>query len=90
MEPTGDKELGQIRALLEEQISECRELLKKLANGEGLLYTTTMTVNNLGKLDVYQYINFLCQHAKRHIVQMERISDEYTGAGGLVMYHVRL
>lgn len=30
MEPTGDKELGQIRALLEEQISECRELLKEL------------------------------------------------------------
>ncbi|OMF92569.1 DinB family protein [Paenibacillus sp. FSL R7-0337] len=83
MEPTGDKELGQIRALLEEQISECRELLKELGNGEGLLYTTTMTVNNLGKLDVYQYIYFLCQHAKRHIVQMQKVMDEYTGAGGL-------
>lgn len=79
MEPTGDKELGQIRALLEEQINECRELLKELANGEGLLYTTTMTVNNLGKLDVYQYIYFLCQHAKRHIVQMQKVMDEYTG-----------
>lgn len=80
MEPTGDKELGQIRALLEEQISECRELLKELGNGEGLLYTTTMTVNNLGKLDVYQYIYFLCQHAKRHIAQMQKVMEEYTGA----------
>ncbi|WP_238654048.1 DinB family protein [Paenibacillus piscarius] len=78
MEPTEDKELGQIRALLEEQISECRELLKELEHGEGLLYTTTMTVNNLGKLDVYQYIYFLCQHAKRHIVQMQRVVEEYT------------
>lgn len=80
MEPTGDKELGQIRTLLKEQISECRELLKELANGEGLLYTTTMTVNNLGKLDVYQYIYFLCQHAKRHIVQMQKVMDEYIEA----------
>lgn len=79
MEPTGDKELGQIRALLDEQISECRGLLKELENGEGLVYTTTMTVNNLGKLDVYQYIYFLCQHAKRYIVQMQKVMEKYTG-----------
>ncbi|MFD2875047.1 DinB family protein [Paenibacillus rhizoplanae] len=56
------------------------QLLKELEDGEGLLYTTTMTVNNLGKLDVYQYIYFLCQHAKRHIVQMQRVMDEYKEA----------
>lgn len=77
MEPKGDKELGEIRSLLADQIRECKELLKEMKNGEGILYKTTMTVNNLGKIDVYQYIYFLCQHAKRHIVQMQKVMDEY-------------
>ncbi|XOI97624.1 DinB family protein [Paenibacillus polymyxa] len=78
MEPKGDKELGQVRSLLEDQINECKELLKEIKNGEGILYKTTMTVNNLGKIDVYQYIYFLCQHAKRHIEQMQKVMDEYS------------
>jgi hypothetical protein len=80
MEPKGEQELGQIKALLDNQINECKELLIEMNNGEGILYKTTMTVNNLGKIDVYQYIYFLCQHAKRHIVQMQKVMDEYTGA----------
>ncbi|MBE9916464.1 DinB family protein [Paenibacillus donghaensis] len=78
MEPKGDKELGQIRSLLDDQIKECKDLLKEMKNGEGILYKTTMTVNNLGKIDVYQYIYFLCQHAKRHIVQMQKVMNEYS------------
>ncbi|WP_152669068.1 hypothetical protein [Paenibacillus sp. DMB20] len=58
MEPKGDKELGQIRLLLDDQVNECRDSLKEMKNGEGILYKTTMTVNNLGKIDVYQYIYF--------------------------------
>lgn len=37
-----------------------------------------MIVNNLGKIDVYQYIYFLSQHAQRHIAQMERNEGEYS------------
>lgn len=77
MEPKGDKELGQIRLLLDDQVNECRDTLKEMKDGEGILYKTTMTVNNLGKIDVYQYIYFLCQHAKRHIEQMQKVKDEY-------------
>jgi hypothetical protein len=29
-----------------------------------------MTVNGLGKIDVYEYIYFLARHAQRHITQM--------------------
>lgn len=36
-----------------------------------------MTVNNLGKIDVYQYIYFLAMHAQRHVEQMEKIETEW-------------
>jgi hypothetical protein len=41
------------------------------------LCKTMMSVNNIGKIDVYHYICFLVQHAKRHITQMEKIRDEF-------------
>ncbi|MGF6355454.1 hypothetical protein ABIE27_003369 [Paenibacillus sp. 4624] len=31
----------------------------------------------LSLIDVYQYIYFLCQHAKRHLVQIQKVMDEY-------------
>ena len=36
-----------------------------------------MTVNDLGKIDVYQYLYFLAQHAKRHVGQMEKVEAEF-------------
>lgn len=78
MEPKGEKSLSEVKALLKEQISECTEILNEIPNGEGILYKTTMTVNDLGKIDVYQYIYFLCQHAKRHITQMQNVKEEFS------------
>ncbi|TVX96334.1 DinB family protein [Cohnella terricola] len=77
MEPKGDKSLIEVKTILAEQINECKDMLHGIPNGEGTLYKTTMTVNNLGKIDVYQYIYFLCQHARRHIIQMQGVIDEY-------------
>lgn len=77
LEPKGEKSLSEIKQLLGMQISECKEILFEMSNGEGILYKTTMSVNNLGKIDVYQYIYFLCLHAKRHIAQMQRVRDEF-------------
>lgn len=77
MEPKGDKSLSEVKTLLEEQINECKEILQEIPNGEGILYKTTMTVNNLGKIDVYQYVYFLCQHARRHITQMQGVKAGY-------------
>lgn len=74
MEPTGHAALDEVKARLKVQESECLDLLDQLAEGQGVLYKTTMSVNNLGKLDVYHYLVFLVQHAKRHLIQLEKVA----------------
>jgi len=77
MEPKGIKALSELRLELASQEDQCHRYLEDMPNGEGVLYKTTMTVNNLGKLDVYQYIFFLAMHAKRHIQQMDKNREEF-------------
>lgn len=77
MEPTGEKSEFMIKEELIEQMNRCLNQLKRLENGEGLLYKTTMSVNDLGKLNVYEYIHFLSKHAERHFSQMEENKIEF-------------
>lgn len=77
MEPTGVMNRFQIKEELISQLHRCLNHLETLKDGTGLLYKTTMTVNQLGKLDVYEYIYFLSKHAERHIQQMEKNRNEY-------------
>jgi len=77
MEPTGAKSEFTIKEEMITQINRCLNYLAQLKNGEGLLFKTTMTVNNLGKLNVYEYIYFLSKHAERHIQQMEESKIEF-------------
>lgn len=77
MVPTGARSLCEVRRELRDQLNRCLCTLEQLCNGEGVLYKTTMTVNNIGKLDVYQYIYFLALHAKRHLRQLEALEKEY-------------
>ncbi|MEM1002036.1 MAG: DinB family protein [Bacteroidota bacterium] len=77
MEPKGKKSELEIKDEMINQINRCLNQLERLKNGEGLLYTTTMTVNELGKLNVYEYIYFLSKHAERHIQQMEENKKEF-------------
>ena len=77
MEPRGRAPVAEIRHELRLQLQQCRTLLLKMPHGEGALYKIMMSVNNLGKMDVYHYIYFLVQHAKRHITQMERVEMEF-------------
>lgn len=72
MEPKGESTQDEVRAQLKAQVKQCIDNLDKLKNGEGAHYKTTMTVNDLGKIDVYEYIYFLAQHGQRHITQMEK------------------
>ena len=72
MEPTGTADLAAVRTKIQEQFKRCLAILDLLKNGEGVLYKTTMTVNNLGKIDVYAYIYFLAKHAERHLEQVVR------------------
>ncbi|MBT1689472.1 DinB family protein [Dawidia soli] len=77
MEPTGNLSLGEVRENVRAQFVRCEAYLELLKHGEGTLYLTTMTVNGIGKLDVYQYIYFLILHAKRHLTQLQRNKDEF-------------
>jgi len=77
MEPKGEKSELDIKDELITQMNRCLNQLDKLKNGEGLLYKTTMTVNDLGKINVYEYIYFLSKHAERHIQQMEENKNEF-------------
>ena len=76
MEPKGEKEDQEIIDQLISQLNRCLNQLELLKNGEGLRYKTTMTVDGLGKLNVYEYILFLSKHAERHIYQMEENKNE--------------
>lgn len=76
MEPTGEKEDQEIIDQLISQMTRCLNQLETLKNGEGLRYKTTMTVDGLGKINVYEYIHFLSKHAERHIYQMQENKNE--------------
>jgi len=77
MEPKGEKTELEVKDELVSQLNRCLNQLEKLKGGEGLRYRTTMTVDGLGKINVYEYIYFLSNHAKRHIQQMIENKEEY-------------
>lgn len=77
MEPTGTADLLVVKQTLQNQFIECLNCLEILKKGEGILHKTMMSVNDLGKIDVYHYIYFLAQHAKRHVGQMVKLKVEF-------------
>ena len=77
MEPTSKIPLIEVKEKLFDQKQELLSLLKQIPNGEGVLYKTMMSVNNLGKIDVYHYLYFLVQHIKRHLIQMTKVKLEF-------------
>jgi len=81
MEPTGEKADQEIIDQLISQMTRCLNQLETLKNGEGLRYKTTMTVDGLGKINVYEYIQFLSKHAERHIYQMQENKNELNEKG---------
>ena len=60
-----DQELN--RVWLDVQQAEITTLLSRLRDGRGLLYRQGMSVAGLGKLDMYQWLYFIIQHARRHV-----------------------
>ena len=77
MEPTGDPNTEEVRETMGHQFARCLEILQRLDGGIGALCQIRMTVNNLGKIDLYQWMCFLAQHARRHLQQMEAIETEF-------------
>jgi hypothetical protein len=77
MEPKSEKTGPEVAAILQQQQQQCQLVLKRLPNGEGALYRTTMTVNALGKIDVYELVYFLAKHAERHVAQIRQVAADY-------------
>jgi hypothetical protein len=67
MIPTGTEPLAEVRALLSCQRGRCLQLLERIGNGQGMLCSFRMSVYNLGRLDMYQWLYFLCQHGRWHL-----------------------
>ncbi len=78
MEPTGVPSSSEVRDTLQQQLGECLVLLERISGGVGALCRVTMTVNALGKIDLYQWLYFLAQHARRHLQQLAAIEAEFT------------
>lgn len=76
MEPTGAPSSAEVRSTLQQQLGECLILLERIGGGIGALCRVTMTVNGLGKIDLYQWLYFLAQHARRHVQQLAAIEAE--------------
>ncbi|MBH8556444.1 DinB family protein [Hymenobacter negativus] len=81
MAPQGLKTGTEIAATLRKQLTQCQAVLARLPNGEGVLYRTTMTVNDLGKMDVYDFVYFLAKHAERHLAQIAKVAAECSAIG---------
>ena len=79
MEPKGAIPSAEVATTLREQLRQCQQVLSRLPNGEGVLYRTTMSVNGLGKIDVYEFVYFLAKHAERHVTQIKKVAAEYQG-----------
>jgi hypothetical protein len=77
MEPTGNVPVEEVRATLHNQQKQCLDILDELSAGQGTLYRVRMSVQNLGKIDIYQWMYFLVQHQKRHLIQLEKILQEW-------------
>jgi hypothetical protein len=77
MVPSGRMTAEEAWQELEAQKGTLHDNLADLKNGEGVLHKTALSVNGLGRLDVYQYIYFLLLHCRRHIGQMEEIERSY-------------
>ncbi len=67
MLPTGTKEPAEVRALLGRQHDTCLVYLERMGNGVGALCAFRISVYNLGKLDMYEWLYFLAQHGRWHL-----------------------
>lgn len=59
MQPQAKMTLNEIADTLKLQEQECLSLLDSMKNGEGTHYKIRMTVNAMGKIDMYHYLYFL-------------------------------
>ncbi len=72
MIPTGTQPVAEVRALLAAQHTQCLTYLDRMSAGEGRLCGFRMSVYDLGRLDMYQWLCFLARHGSWHLAFLER------------------
>lgn len=77
MEPTRLVSSETVRLRMQQQRAACEHILSQFPNEEGALHRVRMSVQKLGKLDMYEWLYFLIQHAQRHVAEIERICALY-------------
>jgi hypothetical protein len=77
MEPTRMVISEEVQAKLRAQRNECLQILGQIGQGEGSLHHVRMSVQDLGKLDMYEWLYFLVRHARRHVNEIDRICVMY-------------
>lgn len=77
MEPSPSPDLPSVQNRLVEQKRLCLALLENTSSGEGALVTVRPSVNDLGRLNMYQWLYFLAQHARRHGTQILQNQASY-------------
>lgn len=80
MEPTRARSSAEVRATMARQFEECQALLAQIGGGEGCLHRVRMSVQELGRLDMYQWLFFLALHAQRHDREIGRLLDAWRRA----------
>lgn len=77
MIPGGRKPVPAVRNELAGQLAHCRMLLEQMGKGEGALCSFRMSVFSLGRLDMYQWLCFLAQHARWHLEFLVRRESQH-------------
>lgn len=80
MTPSENPNISEVAKKLLEQFTECQALLAELGKSSGFSRSVNMSVDGLGKLNMYEWIEFLAQHGIRHIAQIDRVLDEINGS----------
>ena len=70
MTPADAPDLAEVRRRAAGQFANCAVLLDRLDGGVGALATVRMSVADLGRLDLYQWLAFLLRHMERHDGQL--------------------
>ncbi len=76
--PSGTAQSDAVRDLLRSQKEECLALIAGMGSGEGTLCAVRMSVRDLGKIDMYQWLYFLAMHARRHLTQIGRRAASFS------------
>jgi hypothetical protein len=75
LQPSNSLTLVEIREQMRSQVQELLDLLEQMPNGEGSIQGAI--IGQLGRMDIYEWLFFLAQHARRHEIEITRVVQAY-------------